>query len=503
MALMSAATSVVVIVISCLSLRLWRAFYKYHLHPLKNIPGPKLAQVGRWYKPYQELVKGRCWNAHLHELHQQYGEVVRVASDELHFSNPQSYQEIYNNTNRWDKEESVYHSFGEDRSSFGFLTYREAKARKDVLAPLFSKRAISELQGLVQKNIDRLCAALAADDARGKSSDMLFGLRCFALDTIMEYCFAQDVKATEAPDFQSPIVVAMDASLPSFIVFRHFSLVRKLVFSFPGWLTKASNPVLAGLVDMQELLGAQVTRVVRDPSVLEKSPHPIIYHRLLDPELNKVAGVPSAGSLYEEAQALLFGGADSVGNTTMTGLYHILKAPEIYQKLKAEVASVWSVFEQPPKVEDLEKLPYLTAVIKESLRVSPGVVSGLPRVIPPSGATIATLPIPGGTIVSMSANFVHYSSALFPDPQTFRPERWIQPDSGELEKWLVAFSKGPRACLGQNLGMCELYVAFAALIRRFDMTLDGTKDEDFKFRDTFLPSFQGRHMRAFCKPVGQ
>lgn len=138
-----------------------------------------------------------------------------IFSFQLHFSSPSAYHEIYNNTNRWDKERSLYHSFGEDRSSFGFLTYREAKQRKDVLAPLFSKRAIAELQGLVQEKILRLCEALERDYRRGEreggkeksSSDMLFALRCFTLDTIMGYCFAKDVESTEAEDFQVSLLV--------------------------------------------------------------------------------------------------------------------------------------------------------------------------------------------------------------------------------------------------------------------------------------------------------
>lgn len=72
---------------------------------------------------------------------------------QLHFSEPAAYHELYNNSNRWNKEAELYQSFGEDRSSFGFLTYAESKQRKDIMAPLFSRRAIFELQGLVQTNV--------------------------------------------------------------------------------------------------------------------------------------------------------------------------------------------------------------------------------------------------------------------------------------------------------------------------------------------------------------
>lgn len=100
------------------------------------------------------------------------------------------------------------------------------------------------------------------------------------------------------------------------------------------------------------------------------------------------------------------------------------------------------------------------------LRISPAVPVGLPRVVPPSGATIAGVNVPGGvrllfprqllfallttsqTVVSQSPLFVHFSEQIFSRPHEFLPERWLQPESKALECWLVAFSKGPRSCLG-------------------------------------------------------
>ncbi|USW53498.1 Putative cytochrome P450 [Septoria linicola] len=552
------------LLIAWLTTKLYSIVYNLFFSPLASFPGPKTVSTGR-FKAYQELYLGRNWIDVLRELHAVYGDVVRVGPNELHFSSPSAYHEIYNNTNRWDKEPSLYHSFGEDRSSFGFLTYREAKQRKDVLAPLFSKRAIADLQGLVKEKISRLCQALERDYGRGdgeggrRSSDMLFALRCFTLDTIMGYCFAKDVESTEAEDFQAPTVVAMDASLPGFVLFRHFDLIRRMVFSMPGWLTKLTNPALAGLVDLQELLGAQVNEVVQNPASLQTTSHPTIYHRLMDPEINKAAGVPSPGSLYEEAQALFFGGAESAANTAMIGIFHILRNPAIHARLLSELQTVWKdepdltcpsptcnstitelevidninpnagsfhckscttplISTEPasfiPSIDRLERLPYLTAIIKESLRLSPSVPAPLPRIVPSTSGTTPTVisnrTIPPGTIVGMSHLFVHSSPEIFSSPETFNPERWLQKESGDdsgksaaaaLEKWLVAFSRGPRSCLGQNLGMCELYFAFAVLFWKLDMELDGTTEEDLRYRECFLPAFQGRHMRAFCRPV--
>jgi hypothetical protein len=78
---------------------------------------------------------------------------VRTGPNELHFSDPQAYHDIYNNKNRWDKDYRLYHSFNEDRSSFGFTTYKEAKERKDVLNRMFSPKAVAQAQGLIIQKV--------------------------------------------------------------------------------------------------------------------------------------------------------------------------------------------------------------------------------------------------------------------------------------------------------------------------------------------------------------
>ena len=92
--------------------------------------------------------------------------------------------------------------------------------------------------------------------------------------------------------------------------------------------------------------------------------------------------------------------------------------------------------------------------------------AGLPRVVPPSGAVISGVHVPGGVgvscpsvlchsylmslqaVVSQSAIFVSLSEEIFARPHDFLPDRWLQPESKALESWLVSFSKGPRRCLG-------------------------------------------------------
>lgn len=72
----------------------------------------------------------------------------------------------------------------------------------------------------------------------------------------------------------------------------------------------------------------------------------------------------------------------------------------------------------------------------------------------------------------MSYYFLHNNPSIFPEPSKFDPTRWLGPQATELEKWLVPFSRGPRACIGMNLAWCELRICFAHLMRKFDMEID-------------------------------
>ncbi|QIW97678.1 hypothetical protein AMS68_003196 [Peltaster fructicola] len=477
------------------------AFKQIYSHPLTKYPGPKLGFLTTYRKAWIELVLKKSWHLELQDLHKKYGPIVRVGPNELHFEQPQAYHDIYNNSNRWDKEESLYGSFGEDRSSFGFLTYKESKARKDVLNKSFSTSAMSSVTPMVQEKIDSLCDVFTRLSRSKEPVDLNWAFRCMTMDVITYLSFGRSVDAIHAPGFEAPILVAMDASAQVFVAFKHFSFYKDMILNCPPNLSKKLSPAVAGLVDLQQILGQQIMELVSDPTKIEHLPHNnTIYHSLLNPEAYKNGTAPDAGSLYEESQALMFAGADTVGITLMYAMFHLLKKPKTLAKVKQELVTAWpDIKSAPPALKDLEKLPYFNATIKEALRLSVGVISGLPRITPEGGAVIVDQQIPEDTIVSTGAIFVHYNPAIFPDPHEFRPERWLADAS--LDNWLVAFSRGPRSCLGINLAWLELRLTLAAIVRRFDFELDPSSPDKLVFRDCFLPAFQGPHVKALLTPL--
>ena len=207
-----------------------------------------------------------------------------------------------------------------------------------------------------------MCDALKKNDENGKSSDLFYAFRCFTTDVITSFCFARCVDAISVPDFHAPLVVALEAAGPVFVILRNFPLIRRLIFSLPPWLSDILSPEMAGLGMLQQILHAQLDEAIANPKSLENAPHPIIYHELLKPGKNG-GEVPVTGSLYEEAQALVFAGSETVGNTLMLGMFHTLENPSILSKIKEEVLQAWPVLGQPPTFEKLEKLPYLVRLL--------------------------------------------------------------------------------------------------------------------------------------------
>jgi benzoate 4-monooxygenase len=175
--------------------------------------------------------------------------------------------------------------------------------------------------------------------------------------------------------------------------------------------------------------------------------------------------------LTAEALTQLIAGSDTTSNTSCAIVYHLCTNPDAMKKLQEELDRELKDSEDVPIYSEVQELPYLQAVISESLRYHSTSALGLPRSIPVGGATLAGKFFPEGTVVSVPAYTIHRSKETFgPDADSYNPDRWLTKRQ-ELEKYFVPFSLGPRACVGRNVAMEELSILIAALIKRYDIVL--------------------------------
>lgn len=486
-------------VISIIVWTLGRVVYNLYFHPLAKYPGPRMAAATEWWQAWLEIFKAESLSLTLLELHAKHGDIVRIGPNELHFSRPSAYHEIYTSKNKWAKNPAFYrYIVSPTESTFSTCEYDKAKKRRDITLPIFSRKSILGMQHLVQECIDSMCENIDKHISEKKSVNILRAFRCCALDAVTSLCFARNTRATSEPEFRAPIEVAMDFSLPLTPVLKHFPMVQVVMSWLPPDVLLWADARLGGFVQLRKMLDAQVEEILRDPDVLASAEHPTIYHAFL-----AHAPTPSVAELRDEALVYVHAGTDTSSDALAVGTLNVLGRPAVLARLRAELDTVWPRLDERPRYEALEALPYLTAVVKESLRCSHGVVHPMTRIVPRGGARISGAHIPAGTIVAESNIFVHWNADVFPEPHEFRPERWLEgktPSGESLDNWLVPFSKGPRSCVGINLGYCEIYMTFANLFRRYDLSLDGVKPSDWKWRDCYLPHYLGPEMKVVATP---
>ncbi|KAG9495325.1 hypothetical protein J7337_013564 [Fusarium musae] len=203
--------------------------------------------------------------------------------------------------------------------------------------------------------------------------------------------------------------------------------------------------------------------------------------------------------LTQQAVAIWSGGWDTVGFVLTMAAYQLLQNPQVEQRLYEELRKAWKDPNESPEITTLEGLPYLTAVVKETFRLSPGALCRLSRVNPSGIEQYGDWEIPPGTIISMSIPDVLSDKAIWgSDASVFKPERWLS-GSADLDRYLVTFSKGTRVCPGIELAWIETRLVIASLFRRYEMSIApeaGISDDDIMpYYEGFTPAVKNRISR--------
>lgn len=207
--------------------------------------------------------------------------------------------------------------------------------------------------------------------------------------------------------------------------------------------------------------------------------HPTIFHEILDSRLPPHE--KTLGRLAQDGGAVVGAGTVTTAWAITVATYYLVAQPQTLRALKQELDSAIPDTHQPLDLLVLEQLPYLCACVQECLRLSYGVSSRLQRISPdeplvfPDPTTKKSWHIPPGTPVSMTALLIFQNPTIFPDPLSFRPERWLE--NPRLDRYQVAFSKGTRICLGMNLALAEIYLMVAAVFRRYGTEEARGKDD--------------------------
>jgi benzoate 4-monooxygenase len=201
------------------------------------------------------------------------------------------------------------------------------------------------------------------------------------------------------------------------------------------------------------------------------------------------------GELVADSNMMMNAGSDTTAAALSSTLYHLLSNLHCLEKVRHEVDEQlpFNSDEEPENAvsaySSVSNLPYLRACIDETLRLRPPIAFQLPRLVhAPEGATISGHHIRQGTVVAVSPYSIHRNEDLYPDPDAFNPDRWLDQSNPEQQRRLKAynipFSQGSRACIGRHIAIVELQIVISTLVRRYDMSLS-TPDQPLEIFDRF------------------
>ncbi|KAM4807534.1 cytochrome P450 4V2-like [Rhinophrynus dorsalis] len=172
--------------------------------------------------------------------------------------------------------------------------------------------------------------------------------------------------------------------------------------------------------------------------------------------------------IREEVDTFMFEGHDTTAAALNWSLFLLGSHPEAQRRVHEELDEVFGKSDRPVTMDDLKKLHYLEAVIKEALRIYPS-VPFFGRTTT-EDCTIRGFKIPKGVEIVIIPYALHRDPEFFPEPEEFRPERFFpENSSGRNPYAYVPFSAGLRNCIGQRFALMEEKVVLATILRNFQV----------------------------------
>ncbi|KAI0379428.1 putative cytochrome P450 [Hypomontagnella monticulosa] len=477
-----------------LILILFVPIYRLYFHPLRKVPGPLLGRTSSFFMYVVTYmgIEGQV----LRYYHQKYNtSVLRISPNGLSISDSTSIQPIYVSGGGFLKD-ARYQNFnlGPVASIFSSIDtpYRDTRAKP--VAPLFALsrlRIACQPNGIINECIARFLKNLEGFKATAKEShhtrvDILDLCARLSIDAVSGYLLDEPYGGlTEHAHLPIEQQLNTHLSINPFIfqivAFSRFSLLPHWLFGIcyaASMLASSNREASKSILGLDKYANRLVTQTVNEKS------QDSYQSRLLAAGLH-----PS--EVEVQCKAVIFAGADSTAVMLATIIFHLVKRPDVLQALRRQV--------QEGK-DDVYQLPYLRAVVKEGLRLGMANPGRLTRVVPAAGLEVGDFHIPQGTIVGAAASVLHYDPVVFPDPFSFRPERWLEEGQDEglrrpgMERSLFMFGVGSRACIGKNLAQQILLETVKALAESDVLENSKTCQERIEMIEWFNAEIKGHKL---------
>ncbi|GIK05161.1 hypothetical protein Aspvir_009263 [Aspergillus viridinutans] len=415
---------------------------------LAGIPGPAIAKWTRLWK-LQSVWKGDHHNTAI-DLHRKHGPLVRIGPKHISVGDPSAIPIIYGLNKgftkciSWDKKPQMNLFSTRDE-----MFHRE---QKRPVANAYSMTSLLELESAVDSCTEIFVNQLARFANSKRPVDLGMWLQYYAFDVVGEFTFAKKLGFLQ----EGKDVDGMIEAIQGMLVYA----------SVCGQIPEA-HPLLLG-----------------NPLFPLFMPSMETWNQVLNFTLK---AINSRASLQRD---------DTTAIALRAVFYLLLRNPSAMAKLNAEIDNA----DQEGKLsnpisyrESMNHLPYLQAVLKEAMRLHPSVGLILEREVPKGGITICDRHIPGGTVVGINAWVLHRDARVFPDPNKFIPERWIDSDPQllkKMEQGFFAFGAGSRTCIGKNISLIEMHKIIPQLLREFEIRLH-SPEKEWKTKNVWFVQQEG------------
>ena len=340
----------------------------------------------------------------------------------------------------------------------GMLTSGGAfwKRQRRIAQPAFHGESVRHFAPV----ISRLAAETAVEweraAAAGEPVDACTDMMRVTLRIVAETLFGDDLAGdADAINRVFPVILACLAA-------RVTSPIRP-----PLWVPTATNrrlrPALAALDSIVVRLIATKRRRLRDEGGPGESHRDLLTILMLARDAETGEAMSDA-QLRDEVMTLLIAGHETTANALSWLWYLLDRHPDEQERLRAELVAATGG--RSPTVDDLPQLPRMKAVIQETFRLYPPVWMFDRRALGPDD--LAGTKVARGDLVIFCPYAIHRLPDLWPDPETFRPERFEAGREEHKQRFAyLPFSAGPRTCIGNSFAMIESQIIMGTLLSRF------------------------------------
>ncbi|KAL4919202.1 cytochrome P450 [Aspergillus aurantiobrunneus] len=474
----------------------WIVIYRLYLSPIAHFPGPRLAALTVMYEFYWEAICNGQFTFHIGELHKKYGTfcpfsnecpIVRISPTELHVNDPDYYEVIYSRDSPRNKYAYYQRTFNAPYALITAEDHHRHRLLRSQLNPFFSIARIRQLEPVLKNLADKLCRRLGELKNTGQPVNIEYPLTCYTTDVITAYTMGDGYHYLDEPDFIPQWQHMLCGTAKTLVFVRPVAFLMPLLVSLPESLTAWLNPGMELFFAFQHRCRKRIQEITKRFREIGPQETKDGRQNLFDNVLcsNLPEQEKSEARLAQDMQVFVSAGAETTAKAMSYILFYLHNEPELLEKLKDELAPLGD----DPSLIQLEQLPYLTGVMLEGIRLSYGVSARLPRIAPYNALQYKDWSIPRGTPVSMSCLLMHHDESVFPDSYRFDPERWVDRDERKrLEKYMVAFSKGSRMCIGMHLARSEILLVISSLLCRMKFELFETTIEDVRVaHEIFIP----------------